>query len=138
VGADDLFTTYYNLDFKYRPNATWVMPDTMAKLVRTLKDSQNRYLLADNINNMLSLPQSTILGRPVQIHTGMATPAANSIGIVFGDFYYFVIADRTGIVIIFADQLRRATGQVSWFLRKRFDCHMLNTSAFTMLKMSAT
>lgn len=133
AGPDDIQNLYFALDFKYRPTATWVMNDSEQKNVRTLKDSDNRYILADNINNMLSAPQATILGLPVRIHTGMAALANAVVGIVLGDFSYFVIADRTGIVIIFADQLRRATGQVSWFIRKRFDSHMMNTAAFTAL-----
>jgi HK97 family phage major capsid protein len=136
--ADGVLDVYFALDFKYRNNATWMTSDAGHKALRKLKDSQNRYLLADNENNLLGAPAATLLGRPIITNPGIAVPAANAKSLLIGDFRYFYIMDRKGLIIKFAQELRAANGQVSWFVRKRFDSHNMLTAAFKLGINSAT
>jgi len=138
TSADSIIDTYFSLDFKYRAAAKWMMHDSELKIVRKLKDSQNRYILADNVNNLTAPLQMTILGSPVVINNGMPVAAANAKSIVYGNFYYFMIADRSGLTVKYADQLLAANGRVAWFVRKRFDSHPMLTAAFAVMAHSAT
>lgn len=94
VIADSYIRAFHRLPQGYRNVASWVMNSkTMGKL-RTLKDSNNNYLLL----GLGVTPQPTLLGRPVY--------EVNALGdekVFFGDFSDYKIAQREGVRIDTSD-----------------------------------
>ncbi len=140
ASADSIYDLMFSVDYKYRADssAAFMLNDTTLKIVRKLKDSQGRYLLSDNINNLMTAPTMTILGQPLKVNNSMAVPAANAVTIVYGAFRYFYIGDRAGLQVKQLTELFAANGQVAWAVFKRFDSHLMLTAAFATLKQSAT
>jgi HK97 family phage major capsid protein len=101
LDSDDLIELYYALKPAYRRTALWMMHDSIAKVVRKLKDSNNRYMWTDG--GGLGPPQPAIMGRPVfenpEIPTDLGSGSDES-QIIFGSFrqgYWFGI--RAGIAM---------------------------------------
>ena len=88
--ADALIQTWYRLPQGYRNNAVWVANATTLERLRSLKDSNNNYLMGAITGN----PQPTILGRPVYEQNDIAGGT-----VYFGDFGYYVIVDREGLEV---------------------------------------
>ncbi|MBF6614757.1 MAG: phage major capsid protein [Chloroflexi bacterium] len=140
ASADSIFDLMFSVDYKYRarPNSAFMASDTAIKIIRKLKDGQNRYLLSDNDNNLMTAPTMTILGTPIKTNNSMAVPAANAVTVIYGDFEYFYIGDRQGIQVKVLNELFAANGQVGWAVFKRVDSHNMLPAAFAALKQSAT
>lgn len=98
LAADDVIKLYYSLPSQYRSTVTWVMHNNIIRLVRLLKDSNNRFLWSDG----LSEAPATILGRPVveqnDIPTNLGVGSDES-EIWFSDLSYYLIGDRQEITI---------------------------------------
>ncbi|MBI2034267.1 MAG: phage major capsid protein [Candidatus Levybacteria bacterium] len=96
--ADDIIKLFYNLGSQYRSLATWIMHNSIIRLVRTLKDANGRYLWADGFTDA----PATILGRPVaeqnDIPTNLGVGSDES-EIWFGDLNYYLIGDREEMTI---------------------------------------
>jgi len=88
--ADALISTYFRLPQGYRNKAVWVMNSGTMERVRSLKDTNNNYLLG----TLNGTAQPTILGRPVYESNNIAGGT-----VYFGDFSYYVIVDREGIQV---------------------------------------
>lgn len=94
--ADDLVNAYYTLGQGYRDSAAWFMNSRQLRVVRTLKDSQGRYIFENAVNGS-GFP--TILGRPVFEQNNMASNE-----IWFGDPAAYWIGDREGISVRVSDE----------------------------------
>lgn len=101
MAADDLIDLYYSLKPAYRRSSIWMMHDSIAKVVRKLKDDYGRYMWTDG--GGLGPPQPTIMGRPVfenpEIPTDLGS-GSNESQIIFGSFrsgYWFGI--RAGLAM---------------------------------------
>lgn len=88
--ADALISTYFRLPQGYRNKAVFVMNSGTLERVRSLKDSNNNYLLG----TLNGTAQPTILGRPVYESNNIAGGT-----VYFGDFSYYVIVDREGVQV---------------------------------------
>lgn len=86
--ADTIINIYHDLKQGYRGTAVWVANSTVLSQVRQLKDTQNRYLVQD----LGQSPFGSLLGRPIYEQNDLAQSE-----LYFGDFSYYVIADRQGI-----------------------------------------
>lgn len=84
-GLLDLFT---GLPAQYRQNGRWVMAAATYGAVLKLADSQSRPIFTPN-----ELP-GTLWGKPILFSEFMPSVAANNNPIIFGDWRYYVIADR--------------------------------------------
>ncbi len=84
-GLVDLFT---GLPSQYRQNSRWLMNAGTLGAILKLKDSQSRPLFTVN-----ELP-GTLWTRPMVFSEFMPDIAANATPIAFGDFRYYVIAER--------------------------------------------
>jgi len=96
--GDDVIKLYYSLGSQYRSQATWIMHNSIIRLVRLLKDSQNRYLWTDGFQEA----PATILGRPVVEQNDIPTnlgAGTNESEIWFGDLAYYLIGDRQEMTI---------------------------------------
>lgn len=92
--ADTYIKAWARLPQGYRNVAVWAMNNRTLGKLRTLKDSQNNYLL----QGLGQSPQPVLLGRPVY--------EVNSLGdgkVFFGDFSDYKIAQREGVSISTSD-----------------------------------
>lgn len=85
AGLLDLFGA---LPAQYRQNATWVMNSTTHASILGLLDSQNRPIFP--VNQVAN----SLWDRPIRFNEYMPSEGSNTYPICFGDFRYYVIADR--------------------------------------------
>lgn len=88
---DDVISLYFSMEKQYRKNAVWVMNDSTAFILRTLKDADGNYLW--NHNN------DTILGKQVIISEYMPDAEEGTKPIAFGDFSYYWVIDRKPVSV---------------------------------------
>lgn len=87
LSYDDVISLYFSVKAEYRTKGVWLMNDTTAMVLRTLKDADGNYLLHNN--------SDTILGKQVIISEFMPNIGVGSKPIAFGDFsYYWVICKK--------------------------------------------
>lgn len=89
-GLIDLFT---GLPAQYRRNATWLMNSLTYGKILKLADDQKMPIIPVN-----SLP-NTLWGRPIEFNEFLPDVAADAYPIYFGNFRYYVIADRQDLRI---------------------------------------
>ena len=83
-----LTSLYATLRAQYRQNATWMMNSTTYGSILALEDTGSTILFSPN-----SLP-GTLWSRPIAFNEHLASVGAGTIPIIFGDFRFYVIADR--------------------------------------------
>lgn len=136
ISADDLMDFYHTLARAYRDKAAFITSDTMVKMIRKLKtgvSGDKTYLwqpglTAGQPDRLLGRPIYVSDGAPVPLVGGASTPG--NISIVFGDWSYYVIADRLGMSMQVLRELYAATGQVGFRFAKRTDGRMAFAPAF--------
>lgn len=83
ITADNLITLKNKVKQAFQAKACWIMhPDTYTAVLK-LKDSQNRYLLQNDITNDFG---NNLLGKPVYLSDNMPTIASAAKAVLFGDF----------------------------------------------------
>lgn len=116
VIADDLIDLIHSLDPAYRAgNCRFMMNDASLKVIRKLKDSQNRPIFLPGYDGLGNAMGDSILGYNVTINQDMATMAANAKSILFGDFSRYTIRDVMGLTLFrFEDSAYAKLGQVGF------------------------
>jgi HK97 family phage major capsid protein len=137
VGYDDLIDLIDSIDPSYQnANSRFMMSQATRKVLRKLKDSQNRPLWEPSIQ--VGVPD-VLLGYPLSLNNYMAAPAVNAKAVVFGDIREaYVIRDVSDLAVMrlverYADFL-----QVGFFAFQRSDGTLQNASAAKTLQMTAT
>lgn len=125
---DDVLRLYHSLDKEYRKNAVWLMNDETALTLRMLKDSAENYLWNPSDN--------TILGKPVVISYDMPSVGAGAKPIVFGDFSYYWIIDRSPVSIQALKELFVTLDQVGYLATEFLDGKLIRRDALKALKVS--
>ena len=125
---DDILRLYYSLDKEYRKNAVWLMNDETALTLRMVKDSAGNYLWNPSDN--------TILGKPVVISYDMPSVGAGAKPIVFGDFSYYWIIDRSPVSIQALKELFVTLDQVGYLATEFLDGKLIRRDALKALKIS--
>jgi len=98
--ADVLVQTFYDLQGEYQANASWMMKNTTAAAVATLKDGDGAYLLQSMLNTDGTIVR-TIQGRPMFVADDMPAIASNSFSIAVGDFGMgYTIVDGKAITVL--------------------------------------
>lgn len=129
--ADELISTFFALDYKYRPNGTWMMHDTVLAYIRKMKDAEGRYLWEPGLNGETN---GTLMGRPIITNNSMDSAFTTGKKLVlFGNFNYYYIGDFAGFTIQRLVELYAATGQIGFRAHKRFDGHVMLSTAFQLL-----
>lgn len=123
--ADSVIDTYHALQSQYRGQAIWMMHDSNIKLIRKLKDAENRYLWTDGFG---ATPPS-ILGRPV-----FENPDMGAGSILFGNFKRgYILGKREGMTVD-----KNSSGDdweadiVNFKFRERWDGRVHDESAFVV------
>lgn len=114
VTFDDLVDLIHSIDPAYRQSGTckWVLADSSLKVVRKLKDGQNRPLWEPSVQ--AGIPDQ-LLGYGIVVDNGMPTMAANAKSIAFGDIF-------SGLVVrqVAGGQVLRLTERYADYLQVGF------------------
>lgn len=118
VTYDDLVDLEHSVDPAYRgnPRVGFMMNDASVKVIRKLKDSQNRPLFVPGYEqgNPGGAPDR-LLGRPIYISQEMAVMAANAKSILFGDFSKYLIREVMDLTLFrMADSNFILNGQIGF------------------------
>lgn len=135
ITTDECIDLFYSLKAPYRKNAVWIMNDATVKLIRKLKDSNGQYLWQKALNEG---DYDTFLGKKIITCDAIPTIAAGAKVILFGDFSYLWIGDRTGIEFKRLDELHAENGQVEFLASKRVDSVLTLPEAIKVLQMKAS
>jgi HK97 family phage major capsid protein len=137
IAATDVIGASHKILPRYRRNLNWVISDAAALHLRTLKDSNGRFLwqVSDNVTEGLTNGMAGALyGVPVQISEFMPTAtAAGTCHMVCGNFAYCEIFDRGPLefeVDRSTDLKKLSINLQAW---KRSDIAFTNTAAFAAL-----
>lgn len=124
----DVLRLYHSLDKEYRKNAVWLMNDETALMLRMLKDSAGNYLWNPSDN--------TILGKPVAISGDMPSVGAGAKPVVFGDFSYYWIIDRSPISVQALKELFVTLDQMGYLAAEFLDGKLIRRDALKALVIS--
>ncbi|TMR11743.1 phage major capsid protein [Nonomuraea turkmeniaca] len=133
---DDLVDLIHSVDPAYRAGARFVMNDSSLKVIRKLKDADNRPLWEPSLQ--IGVPD-TLLGYPITVDQGVAVMAANAKSIGFGDVSqaYIVRQVTGGQVLRLAERFADAL-QVGFLGFLRLDAKPNDSAAFRVYANSAT
>lgn len=136
-GLVDLYKLDEQLPARYRGRASWLANRAIYNDIRQFDTSGGAALwerLGADVPGLL-------LGRPAYESSDMdgALGTGNDYVLVFGDFQYYVIADRIGTTVEFVPHLFSSnsmpTGQKGWFAHYRVGADSVNDGAFRMLEV---
>jgi len=114
---DDLVDLVHSVDPAYRAlgNCRFMMNDASLKIIRKLKDSQNRPIFIPGYDGLGGAMPDTLFGYPIQINQDVATMAANAKSILFGDFKFYKIREEMGVTLFrFDDSAYIKLGQIGF------------------------
>jgi HK97 family phage major capsid protein len=94
------------------------MNDSTALLIRKKKDTTGRYVWEPGLQP--GMPDM-LLGKPVYISDAMPTVATTAKSVLFGDFSYYTIAERSLRTLVRLNELYAANGQVGFRSVERLD-----------------
>lgn len=117
---DDFVDLEHSVDPAYRgnPGVGYMMHDSSLKVVRKIKDSQNRPIFVPGYEAGAMInggAPDTLMGRPIYICQEMATMAANAKSILFGDFRKYIVRDVMDLTLFrMTDSAFTLLGQVGF------------------------
>ena len=138
VTFDDIYKLYYTLKSPYRRKASFLCNETLLLQLMLLKDGNSNYIWKPGLE--VGKPD-TILGRP--IHTSSYMPAIsgkaaqdkNKKILLFGDFNYYWIADRTSRTLKRLNELYAVTDQVGFISTQRVDGKLILPEAMQVMAL---
>ena len=128
ITFDDVLHLYFSLDKEYRKNAVWLMNDETALALRLLKDNNGNYLW--------NPANDTILSKRVFISNDMPSANAGEMPIVFGDFSYYWIIDRSPVSIQTLKEKFVTLDQVGYLATEFLDGKLIRRKAIKALKIT--
>jgi HK97 family phage major capsid protein len=125
ISTDDLVDLEHSVDPAYRtgPKVGWQMADGTLKILKKLKDSQNRPLW---LPGFAVREPDTILGYKYGINQHMAAVAASNKSLAFGDWSKYWIRDIGQLLIVRANELHIGNGQIGFYVFSRHDAKMVD------------
>lgn len=134
VTADELIALQAKVKQAFQGKACWTMhPDTFTA-IKTLKDSNGRYLLQDDITGEFPF---RMLGKPVYLSDNMPAIAKGAKAILYGDYSGLSVNFRENIAIKILREkyaTQHAIGIVSWF---EFDSKVTDHQKLAVLTMKS-
>ena len=138
ISFDDVYKLFYALKAPYRQKAKFLCNETALLQLMLLKDGNGQYIWKPGLE--IGKPD-TILGH--QIYTSTYMPAiegdaAKDAGkkvLLFGDFSYYWIADRTNRTMRRLNELYAMTDQVGFVGTQRVDGKLILPEAMKVLGM---
>lgn len=113
---DDLVDLVHSVDPAYRSgNCCFMLNDSTLKVIRKLKDSQNRPVFLPGYEGLGGAMGDSLLGYDICINQDVASMGANAKSILFGDFSRYTIRDVMGMTLFrFDDSAYAKLGQVGF------------------------
>ncbi len=125
---DSVIDLFFSVKPEYRAHATWLMNDRTALALRKLKDEAGNYLWNGSTD--------TILGKPVRICNDMPDIAAGSKPVLFGDFRYFWIIDRSPVSMKALKERFAMTARVGYVAFELLDARLVRKDAVKALSVA--
>lgn len=130
VTADDILDLVYSVKRPYRKRGKFLMNDGSIKIVRKLKDGENRYLWTPSGTGGLTPGEpDQLAGYPVFADEDVATMAASAKSILFGDFTAYYIRDVKQMAIRRLDERYAEKLQSGFLAWLRSDGALIDTAA---------
>lgn len=117
VTFENLVDLFHTIDPAYResPGVAFMMNDACLRVIRKLKDSQNRPVFLPGFQGLSAELPNEVLGKKVVINQDMSVMGANVKSILFGDFSRYTIRDVMGMTLFrFDDSAYAKKGQVGF------------------------
>lgn len=141
AGYDDLIDLEHSIDPYYRGAGKYMMNDATLKMLRKIKDTQNRPIFVPGYEtgNPGGAPDR-LLGREIVINQNVAVMAANAKSILFGDFSKYLIRDVMDTTLFrMTDSAYTLKGQVGFVAFSRSGANMVDVgNAIRYFQNSAT
>lgn len=134
IDTKDIISLYYSLKEQYVGRASFVMPRSAVSAIRMLKDSTSGAYLWQPA--LLGGKEDTLMGCPVYQSSNMPALGASSLSIIFGDFRFYQIVDRTDIRVLRDPYTSKP--YVRFYTTKRVGGDVIRKEAFKMLKCGAS
>ena len=125
---DSVIDLFFSVEPEYRAHATWLMNDRTALTLRKLKDEAGNYLWNGSTD--------TILGKPVRICNDMPDIAAGAKPVLFGDFSFFWIIDRSPVSMKALKERFAMTARVGYVAFELLDARLIRRDAIKALSVS--
>lgn len=130
VVYDDLVELEHSVNRAYRglPGVGWMMADSSLKVVRKLKDGQQRPIFVPGYET--GVPggaPDTLLGRPIYINDDVPAMAANAKSILFGAFRKYVVRRVMDMTLFrMTDSAFTLNGQVGFVAFQRIGGNLID------------
>lgn len=140
ITFDDVIKLYYALKAPYRRKAVFLANEATLLRLMLLKDKNDNYIWKPALE--VGKPD-TVLGHTIYTSTYMptfTTTAANDAGkkvLVFGDFSYYYIADRTSRTLKRLNELYAVNDQTAFIGTQRVDGKLVLDEAMQYLALGA-
>ncbi len=126
----DLITLKYSVNKAYRnkPKTGWMFSDTSMKVLRLMVDGSQRplFIAGGQSEGIQNKEPDRLDGDPYWINNDMATPAASSKSVLYGDFSKLLIRRVRQVQVARFDQLFMAKLQLGFLAFQRYDSRVLN------------
>ena len=138
ISFDDVYKLFYALKAPYRQKAKFLCNETALLQLMLLKDRNGQYIWKPGLD--IGKPD-TILGHALYTSTympaieGTAASDAGKKVLLFGDFSYYWIADRTNRTMRRLNELYAMTDQVGFVGTQRVDGKLILPEAMKVLGM---
>lgn len=132
ITGDEIIKLKDSIKDNFQNKAFFIMSNATRTALRLLKDSNERYLLNDDVSSPFG---TTLLGKPVYVSDNMADMGAGKDAIIYGDMSCLAtkFSENAQIQVLkekYATQ--HATGVVGWI---EFDSKVENTQGIAKLTM---
>ena len=118
---DAVIDLFFSVKSEYRTYATWLMNDRTATVLRKLKDDSGNYLWNSSTD--------TILGKPIRICNELPDIAAGANPVLFGDFRYYWIVDRSPVSMKALKERFAMSGRVGYVAFELLDARFVRRDA---------
>lgn len=125
---DSVIDLFFSVEPEYRAHAVWLMNDRTALAFRKLKDDAGNYLWNGSAD--------MILGKPVRICNEMPDIAAGAKPVLFGDFSYYWIIDRSPVSMKALKERFAMTDRVGYVGFELLDARLVRRDAVKALSVS--
>jgi len=133
--ADVLFDLVHKLRVGYHPKASWIMPRSVADMIRKFKENTTQAYIWQP--GLMQGQPSTLLGFPITLGEDMPAVASGSTSLAFGNFEEgYTIVDRIGLRIL-RDPYTGAPF-IKFRCTKRTGGDVVNFEAIKLLSFSAS
>ena len=138
VTFDNIYKLYYALKSPYRRKAAFLCNETLVLQLMLLKDGNSNYIWKPGLE--VGEPDR-ILGHPIYTSaympaiTGVANTDKNKKVLLFGDFSYYWIADRTNRTLKRLNELYAVTDQVGFIGTQRVDGKLILPEAMKVMAL---